>query len=336
MPVKEVPYSSRAVVSTLAGAPASKGSVDAVGAEARFAAPMGLAVAPDGTLFVADAENMTVRKITPAGAVTTVAGAAGNQGRADGPAASARFFHPVGLALDAGGNLYVADADNHTIRRISPAGEVSTLAGTAGVKGAVDGAAAARFNLPHGVAADAAGNVYVADTDNHTIRKISPLGGVTTLAGAARQKGSTDGAGPSARFFHPAGVAVDAAGNVYVADNGNHTIRKITPDGAVSTLAGVARKHGAADGPGSSARFLFPTGLAVDNSGNVYVADHLNATIRNISPSGEVSTLAGSVLRAGHLDGPGPEARFSGPYGIAVDAGGTLFITDGPTVRVVK
>ena len=335
-PLKVAAYASSATVTTLAGA-AAKGNVDAVGTAARFGYPLGIAVAPDGTLYVVDDENQTVRKITPLGAVTTVAGLAGSQGHADGPGPAARFYHPVGLALAATGTLYVTDADNHTIRKMTPAGEVTTLAGAAGRKGSADGSGtAAQFNLPQGVAVDAHGTLYVADTGNHTIRKITPDGAVTTLAGTARQKGSADGRAAAARFRNPAGVAVDAGGNVYVADNGNHTIRKITLAGEVTTLAGQAGRHGGTDGPGSTARFLFPTGVAVDAIGNVYVADHLNTTIRKISSTGEVSTLAGSVLRIGHTDGPGPEARFVGPFGIAVDANGTLYVTDGPAVRMIK
>ena len=336
-PLKKTLYASLATVTTLAGTANSKGSVDAAGTAARLAYPMGIVVAADGMLYVVDDESHTIRKITPAGVVTTLAGAAGIPGAADGPSAAARFHHPVALALDAGGTLYVTDADNHTIRKITPVGEVTTLAGAAGRKGSADGLAmAARFDLPHGIAVDARGTVYVADTENHTIRTITPAGAVATLAGAARHKGSADGAGAAARFNHPAGLAVDAEGNVYVADNGNHTIRKITPAGEVTTLAGLARRHGGTDARGSLACFLFPAGVAVDAIGNVYVADHLNTTIRKISPSGEVSTRAGSVLRIGHVDGPGPDARFVGPFGIAVDADGTLYVTDGTTIRIIK
>ena len=337
-PVHPTLYESTATVSTLAGAADNrKGNVDGPALEARFGYPMGLALATDGTLYVVDDENMTVRKVAPDGRVATVAGTAGSPGSADGAGPTARFSHPVGLALDASGTLYVTDADNCTVRKISPAGTVSTLAGTSGAKGTTDGlGGAARFNVPQGVAVDAAGTVYVADTENHTIRKITPAGVVSTLAGTARRKGSTDGIGPAAQFDHPAGLAVDASGAVYVADNGNHTIRKIAPNGTVSTLAGLARRHGGTDGPGGAARFLFPTGVAVDASGNVYVADHLNTTIRKISATGEVTTLAGSTLRSGHLDGLGPAARFVGPFGIAAAANGTLYVSDGTTIRVVR
>ena len=337
-PVKPTPYESALTVSTLAGnAENHKGNADGTGPAAQFAYPKGLAVAADGTLYVADDENMTVRKVSPAGVVQPVAGAPGRKGSADGTGPDARFNRPVGVAVAASGTLYVTDADNCTVRKISPAGVVATLAGTSGTKGMADGPGlAAQFNTPHGVAVDGAGNVYVADTENHTIRKIAPNGTVSTLAGAAQHKGSEDGRGPAARFNHPVGLAVDGAGNVYVADNGNHAIRKIAPDGTVSTLAGQARHHGGTDGPGVAARFLFPTGVAVDAIGNVYVADHLNVTVRKISSTGEVSTLAGMTLRSGHLDGPGPEARFVGPFGIAVASNGMLYVTDGTTIRCLK
>jgi sugar lactone lactonase YvrE len=336
-PLKPTLYESAATVTTLAGTDNSKGNVDGPGPEARFAYPMGLALAADGTLYVVDDENMTVRKVSPAGVVTTVAGAAGSKGSADGIGSAARFYHPVGVAIDASGTLYVTDAENFTIRKIAPTGAVTTLAGAVGAKGSADGSGSvARFNLPHGVAVGATGTVYVADTENHTIRKITPAGDVTTLAGAAQRKGSEDGIGAAARFYHPAGLALDANGNLYVADNGNNAIRKIAPDGTVTTLAGLARHHGGTDGPGTAARFLFPTGVAADASGNVYVADHLNTTIRKISATGTVTTLAGQALRSGHTDGPGPDARFVGPFGIAVGANGLLYVTDGTTVRMVK
>ena len=215
------------------------------------------------------------------------------------------------MAVDAAGNVYVADTGNDTIRKITPAGVVTTLAGTAGQAGSADGTGtAARFNEPDGVAVDAAGNVYVADTNNDTIRKITPAGVVTTLAGTAGQAGSADGTGAAAQFNAPEGVAVDGAGNVYVADTGNDTIRKITPAGVVTTLAGTAGQVGSADGTGSAARFNDPDGVAVDGAGNVYVADTINDTIREITPAGVVTTLAGSPGQYGSADGTGAAAQF--------------------------
>ena len=298
---------------------------------------MGVALATDGSLYVTDADAHTIRRLASTGTMTNVAGTAGSKGSADGGPEVSRFFSPLGVAVDAQGAVYVADGENHTVRKITSAGTVSTIAGTAGIKGSTDGpGTAAQFNLPHGIALAPDGTLYVADTFNHTIRKISPAGEVTTLAGSAGQKGSADGVGAAARFYHPAGLAVDAQGSLYVADNGNQTIRKITAAGNVRTVAGTAGRKGAADGTGAAASFRFPTGLAVDAIGNLYVADFLNFTIRKISPTGEVTTLAGAELHSGHADGPGQVARFKGPVGIAADTQGVLYVADGSTIRLIK
>jgi streptogramin lyase len=317
------------VVTTLAGTAGAYGSADGTGSAARFDYPSGVAVDGSGNVYVTDSNNNTIRKITPAGAVTTLAGTAGAYGSADGTGSAARFQYPSGVAVDASGNVYVADTYNHTIRKITPAGAVTTLAGTAGLSGSADGTgSAARFWYPYGVAVDGSGNVYVADTRNYTIRKITPAGVVTTLAGTAGARGSADGTGSAARFANPYGVAVDGSGNVYVADTDNDTIRKITPAGVVTTLAGTAGSVGSADGTGSAARFYFPEGVAVDASGNVYVADSYNSTIRKITPAGVVTTLAGTAGASGSADGTGSAARFSGPRGVAVDGSGNLYVAD--------
>jgi sugar lactone lactonase YvrE len=235
-----------------------------------------------------------IRKITPGRVVTTLAGQPGQGGSDDGPATSARFNYPTGVAVDAQRNVWVADFANHVVRRITPQGIVSTIAGTAGEAGNADGAGpAARFNQVHGVALDSTGNIYAADFGNHTIRKISTDGIVTTLAGLAGSPGSNDGLGGAARFCAPYAVAVDDTGNVYVADTSNQTIRKITSEGLVSTVAGLAGNAGSIDGPGPAARFAIPAGLTIDRAGNIYVADFGNYSIRKITREGVVSTVAG-------------------------------------------
>ena len=212
----------------------------------------------------------------------TLAGLAGSSGSTNGTGSAARFYNPSGLAVDTAENVYVADTYNQTIRKVTSAGVVTTLAGTAESSGSTDGTgSAARFTFPYRVAVDTAGNVFVADTDNNTIRKVTSAGVVTTLAGSAGNSGSDDGTGSGARFDHPFGIAVGTAGNVFVADNANHTIRKITSAGVVTTLAGLAGSYGSTNGTGLAARFYNPRGLAVDTAGNVYVADTLNQTIRN-------------------------------------------------------
>nr|WP_298220767.1 NHL repeat-containing protein [Halothiobacillus sp.] len=244
------------LVSTFAGS-TTAGSADGTGAAASFNSPAGVATDASGNVYVADSANNEIRKISPAGVVTTLAGST-TAGSADGTGAAASFNSPEGVATDASGNVYVADAVNHEIRKISPAGVVTTLAGFT-APGSADGTgAAARFHGPAGVATDASGNVYVADTGNHEIRKISPAGVVTTLAGSTTA-GSADGTGAAASFNHPLGVATDASGNVYVGDSYNNEIRKISPAGVVTTLAG-STAFGSADGSGAAARFHGPFG----------------------------------------------------------------------------
>ena len=263
-------------------------------------------------------------------AVSTLAGD-GTYGFANGTGTAAQFRYPYGVVVDASGNVYVADYNNHRIRRITPAGVVSTFAGS-GTEGFANGTgASAQFNSPVGIALDASGNMYVADSDNHRIRKITPAGAVTTLAGSGTY-GFADGTGASAQFKCPHGVAVDASGNVYVADRYNHCIRKITPAGAVTTLAGSGTE-GFADGTSVAAQFKHPYGVAVDASGNVYVADTNNDRIRKITPAGAVTTLAGGN-NSGFADGVGAAARFTTPTGITIDAAGNLYVAEYNNQRI--
>ena len=317
------------VVTTLAGLAGQIGSADGTGSAARFNSPLVVAVDGAGNVYVADSSNNTIRKITPAGVVTTLAGLAGSSGSVDGTGSAAQFYGPRGVAVDGASNVYVTDLGNRTIRKITPVGVVTTLAGLAGSSGGADGTGnGARFDHPEGVTVDSAGNVYVADTYNYTIREITPAGVVTTLAGLAKSGGYADGTGSGARFDHPNGVAVDSAGNVYVTDTYNYTIRKITSAGVVTTLAGLTGSTGSADGAGSTARFYYPRGVAVDGAGNLYVADTQNNVIRKITPAGVVTTLAGLTASAGSADGTGNAARFYGPYGVAVDGAGNIDVAD--------
>lgn len=324
-------------VSTLAGMAGQGGSTDGTGSGALFQGPAGLAIDAVGNVYVADSGNYTIRKITPAGVVSTLAGMAGQIGSADGAGSAARFNFPYGISIDSAGNLYVADTSNQTIRMITPTGAVSTLAGLAGKTGSADGTgSAARFGYPQGVATDSAGNVYVADTTNDTIRKITPAGVVTTVAGSAGQSGTTDGTGSAARFSSPVDLVIDSTNNIYVADSGASTIRKITPAGVVTTLAGKAGQPGSADGIGSAAQFNYPEGITLDATGSLYVADTTSNTIRKISATAAVTTIAGSVLQAGSVDGTGGAARFNNVNGIATDAAGNAYVADSRNQTIRK
>jgi len=314
--VYNLPSPGPATADVLAGN-GVQGSINGTGTGASFYQPTGVALDATGNVYVADFRNNLIREISPAGMVTTLAGN-GQQGSANGAGTVASFNAPIGVAVDALGKVYVGENGNNLIREISPLGLVTTFAGS-GMAGSVNATGtAASFSNPQGVAVDANGNVYVADYTNNLIREISPAGVVTTLAGNGKQ-GSADSAGVAASFNEPTAVAVDAAFNVYVADFGNNLVRKISPAGAVSTLAGSGAQ-GSANGAGIAASFNKPTGIAVDASGNVYVADWGNNLVRIISPAGVVSTLGTTI------NSKSTPLVLSGPYGVAVDASGNIYV----------
>jgi sugar lactone lactonase YvrE len=284
-----------------------------------------------GSMGSANIGNANVACVPATPQVTTLGGT-GAAGYIDGSSSNSQFNRPAGLAVDAGGNVYVADETNNRIRKITPTGTVSTVAGD-GTRGYADGPiVTARFNLPLGVAIDSAGNIIVADRVGNRIRKISPNGTASTLAGDGTA-GYVDGAGISAQFHTPSSVALDSAGNIYVGDTDNQVIRKILPDGTVSTYAGSG-VQGFADGSALTAQFNLPYGVAVDGGGNVYVADLINNRIRKISTNGTVSTVAGSAQ--GFADGSPSTAKFNQPYGVAVNSVGDLFVADFGNSRVRK
>jgi len=317
------------IVTTLAGS--TYGHADATGESAQFKYPYGIVSDTNANIFVTDGSH-TIRKITPSGVVSTLAGdPEDNAGFADGTGVAARFAYLYGIAIDSSNNLYVGDSDNNRIRKITPSGVVSTFAGS-GLSGAADGAgSSATFDSPRGVAIDSSGNVYVADNGNCRIRKITPSGVVSTLAGSSC--GYAEGTGSGAQFSYVYDVAVDSSDNVYVADEGNHRIRKITSSGVVSTLAGSG-SSGYADGTGAAAQFSWPTGLSVDSSGNVYVADTANDRIRKITSSGIVTTIAGST--EGYVNGVGTNAKFLQPVDVTVNSSGILYVADENRIRKIQ
>jgi len=335
------PEHSGAVLSTLAGS--SSGFLDdPVGTNARFVRPADIAVASNGNVYTTSGHR--IRQITPSGAVTTIAGT-GTAGWSDNATGtSAQFSTPMGIDIDtSGSNLYVADSGTHRIRKISltPPYAVTTIAGT-GSSGYLDNATgtAAQFNNPYGLAVNASGVVYVADANGNRIRSIASTApyAVTTLAGpttgAAGASGVTDSpTGSAARFNGPHGIDIDSSGNILVADNANHRIRQVTPAGAVTTVAGTS--DGYADGPALSAQFSWPEAVTVTSDGKMYIADSYNSVIRSVI-SGTADTVAGQRYNSGFSDGPGAAGRINYPWGIDVDNSGVIYVADTWNHRIRK
>ncbi|MCA1963279.1 MAG: hypothetical protein LDL31_04980, partial [Prosthecobacter sp.] len=308
-----------------------------------FNTPSAAAVDADGNVYVVDTPNHTIRRISPSGMVSTFAGRPGVSGGDNGAGLSATFNAPEGIAADGVGNLYVADTGNHVIRRINRDGIVTTLAGQIGTLGTNNGTGPnARFRNPRGVTVNNAGTLlYVADSGNHTLRRITMTttpaapgtaetvtANVSLWAGTAGSTGSVDGTGSAARFNNPTALSIDNAGFLYVADTGNHLLRRVNAGGTVSLLAGTAGTAGSQNGTGAAATFNAPRGIVVDPAGTVaYVCDSGSHTLRRVTSAGVVTTLAGLAGVAGFVNGTGAGANFNTPRGIALRSG-TLYVAD--------
>ena len=298
---------------------------------AQFNSPEGIAFDSNGNLFIADRDNQVIRKITTAGVVSVFAGAVGVTGAANGSATVARFHTPIRLAIDGSNNLYVADRDNARIRKITPAGVVSTIAGSTA------GSGSTQFNWPVDVAVTNDGSkVYVADSKNHRIQKLTLSGSTytTSLLAGQTTAGYANGTGSAAKFNYPSGVALDNSGNIIVADRYNHCIRKVTTNGVVSLLAGVPGTSYDVDAPALKATLGEPYGVTVANDNSIYIADISYHNIRRLSPQGFLATVAGNGT-AGFANGSFG-SLFNVPTTTAIDASGNFYVADINNNRIRK
>jgi sugar lactone lactonase YvrE len=316
---------------------------------AQLSQPMGVAVDAAGNVFIADWGNGTIRKVSPAGIISTVTGNGTSGFSGDGgPATSAQLSRPAGVAVDAAGNLFIVDSLNQRVRKVSSAGIITTVAGTAtpGFSGDGGPAASAQFNFrigePNGVAVDAAGSLFISDGYNQRIRKVSSAGIIATVAGNGTSSFSGDGGSATSAQLTAVGVAVDAAGNLFIVDAGNQRVRKVSSAGIITTVAGTGTPGFSGDGgPAASAQFNFVTygrlsGVAVDVAGNLFISDTDNARVRKVSPAGMITTVAGNGTIGSSGDGgPATSAQLY-PTGVAVDAAGNLFIADNSGSRIRK
>ena len=326
--------------------------------QAQLDFPYGVAADGAGNVYIADSGNHRIRKVDATGTITTFAGSAGFRGGGlsgdGGPAVQAHLSYPSGVAADGAGNVYIADSTNHRIRKVDPSGVITTIAGNgpSGGSGSYGGdggpAVDAQLSFPFGVVVDSAGNLYIADAGNRRIRKIDSTGTITTIAGTG-EFGFSGNGGPAveAEISNPYGVAVDGAGNLYIADYGNHRIRKVDVMGMITTFAGITglvrrrreRGFGGDGGPAVAALLNSPAGVAVDRAGNLYIADQFNNRIRKVDTSGTITTIAGNGPSGDHGSyggdgGPAVDAQLYFPHDVTVDGAGNFFIADSSNHRI--
>ena len=338
---------TRGIITTVAGTGEEGYSGDnGPAVEAQLSAPRGLAVDSSGNLFIADSRTSTVRRVDTTGTITTVAGTGVRGYSGDGGrAVEARLNTPRGIAVDGSGNLFIADSRTYTIRRVDTAGIITTIAGTGqqGYSGDGGPAVSAQLSAPYRVAVDVAGNLLIADTWNHRVRRVDTTGTITTVAGIGGIGINNEGAysgdgGPAveALLNIPIGIAVDGAGNLYIADNGNGRIRRVDTAGIITTIAGIGENsHSGDGGPAVEALLNLPRGIAVDGTGNLYIADTGNHRIRRVDTAGIITSIAGTGEAGyGGDGGPAVEALLNSPRGIAVDGAGNLFIADYENSRI--
>ena len=303
--------------------------------QAQLARPLGLAADGSGNLYIASPIDHRIRRVDSTGTISTIAGTDVSGFSGDGgPAVHAWLSTPTGVAVDGSGNLYIADGSNNRVRRVDASGTITTVAGGS-ASGTGGPAVQAQLNSPSGVEVDSAGNIYIADEGNERVHRVDPAGTITTIAGTGEPSYSgDDGPAVRARVSAPTDVAVDGAGNIYIADGGNNRIRLVDRAGTITTVAGGGNAHGD-NVPAVQARLAYPSDVALDAAGNLYIADTFNSRVRRVDPSGTITTVAGTGERGfGGDGGPALQAQLALPYGLALDGSGNLYIADHDNQRI--
>jgi sugar lactone lactonase YvrE len=294
-----------------------------------YISPTDVAVDAHGDLFIADSMNNVVEKVTPAGRLSVVAGNGKQGAPTPGPANRSHLNYPAGVAVDAHGDLFIADEFNHVVEEVTPAGRLSVVAGNGKQGAPTPGPAnSSRFGRPNGVAVDAHGNLFIADESNHVVEEVTPAGRLSVVAGDGIAGSPTPGPATSSALNGPVGVAVDAHGDLFIADAGNHVVEEVTPAGRLSVVAGDGIAGSPTPGPATSSALNGPVGVAVDAHGDLFIADAGNNVVEEVTPAGRLSVVAGNGKQGTPISGPATSSALNGPVGVAVDAHGDLFIAD--------
>ena len=307
------------IITTVAGTGSRGYSGEGTAINEKINKPAGVSVDASGNIYIADTGNHRIRKVDAGGIITTVAGTGSGGYSGEGTAINEKINKPGGVSVDESGNIYIADTENHRIRKVDAGGIITTVAGNGSTTYCCDGgpATSASINEPAGVSVDADGNIYIADTENHRIRKVDADGIISTVAGTGSAGYSGEGTAINKKIKEPKGVSVDADGNIYIADTENHRIRKVDADGIITTVAGTgSRGYSGDDGQATEGKINKPAGVSVDESGNIYIADTENHRIRKVDAGGIITTVAGTGSRGYSGEGTAINKKINKPGGV--------------------
>jgi streptogramin lyase len=332
-------FASGGTLSVIAGTGSPGAPIPGPATSSPMGAPYGVAVDSAGNVYIADINNDVIEKVTSSGTLSIFAGTGSPGAPIPGPATSSPLNLPRGIAVDSAGNLIIADSNNGVVEQVTPSGTLSIIAGTPGSYGPpIPGpATSSTMDAPTGVAIDSAGNLYIADEGRNQIYEVTPSGTLSIIAGTGGSGPPTPGPATNSEFYSPSSVAVDSTGNVYISDQGNNLIEKVTPSGTLSIIVGTPGSSGPpTPGPAVSSSLDNPLGVAIDSAGNLYIADQVNNVIEQVTPSGTLSIIAGSGRLGPAAPGPATSSPLRYPDAVAVDSRGSFYIADQSNSQIEK